>query len=309
MIRTLLTALMTAATALLPSTPAIPSYLPLEWHLTTIGAPQAWAQGADGHGVHVLVIDTGESTATLTGTVTLLPGFTYNNAYPDNLDADGHGTFTVSEVAGHGPYWGVAPKASVAMAQVVTTANGATDAAVAAAIRWGATRRFPVESISLGNPIDDPGVRAAVAFAERLGTVIVAAAGNDSGYGVNYPAAYPGVLCVAATDPWDQPASFTTENEFVSLAAPGAWVFGLLPNRENSIQGRGLATLPGTSMSAPLVAGAVADLISVGLSPQQAKEAVLAGARTVPNDEPQAYGHGILWLPGALHYARERHWL
>lgn len=104
------------------------------------------------------------------------------------------------------------------------------------------------------------------------GVVVVAAAGNNGNTNKVYPAActhtdtgQSTVIAVAASDDSDNRASFSTystdTNDWVSMAAPGEWIAGLLPYDHCGL------TVPvdscvdwwnGTSMAAPLVAGSAA---------------------------------------------------
>jgi subtilisin family serine protease len=104
------------------------------------------------------------------------------------------------------------------------------------------------------------------------GVVIVAAAGNNDSTDRVYPAActhtatgQSTVIAVAATDDSDNRAGFssysTDTDDWVSVSAPGEWIVGILP-----YDMCGLSTpidscvdwWNGTSMAAPLVAGAAA---------------------------------------------------
>jgi subtilisin family serine protease len=89
------------------------------------------------------------------------------------------------------------------------------------------------------------------ALADGTGTVIVAAAGNGGNSTPSYPAAYPEVISVAATDNADARARFSTFNDDVEVAAPGVDVL-------SSQMGGGYVTMSGTSMATPHVAGVVA---------------------------------------------------
>ena len=53
------------------------------------------------------------------------------------------------------------------------------------------------------------------------GILIVASAGNDGDDSYNYPASYPSVMSVAATDINDAKAGWSQYNDEVDIAAPG----------------------------------------------------------------------------------------
>ncbi|MBU1936882.1 S8 family serine peptidase [bacterium] len=90
-----------------------------------------------------------------------------------------------------------------------------------------------------------------IQYARTQGCVVVAAAGNEMSSEWFYPAAYDGVISVAATDIGDYPADFTNYGSWVDISAPGVDIFSTLP--QNSY---GHAS--GTSMVCPLVVGAMA---------------------------------------------------
>lgn len=90
-----------------------------------------------------------------------------------------------------------------------------------------------------------------VLAAQKLGAVIVAAAGNDGSNTAFYPAAYPGVISVAATDESDQKANFSNFHGTVDICAPGKSIYSTLPSNEYGYNS-------GTSMASPVCAGLAA---------------------------------------------------
>jgi thermitase len=125
---------------------------------------------------------------------------------------------------------------------------------VANCINWTAQNGAKVISMSLGGG-NSSTLQAAVnnAWANGNGSLLIAAAGNDGNSTANYPAAYPNVVSVAATDNRDQRASFSNANADVEIAAPGVDVL-------STRRGGGYYTLSGTSMATPHVSGVAAVL-------------------------------------------------
>jgi flagellar hook assembly protein FlgD len=130
--------------------------------------------------------------------------------------------------------------------------------------------------------------------------VVVAAAGNDSGSARSYPAAYPGVIAVGATDPAHHSrADFSNYGSWVTVAAPGVGIFSTVPARSQmwgSVSSR-YTKGDGTSFSTPLVAGEVALLHAANpaASVGQLRRAVTASAH--------GYGHAGLGR-GQVDFAR-----
>jgi subtilisin family serine protease len=78
--------------------------------------------------------------------------------------------------------------------------------------------------------------------------VVVAAAGNTGSQTVLYPAAYAGVIAVAALDAADHKASFSAYGKKVDLSAPGTEIYSSMP-------GNAYAWWSGTSMATAVVSG------------------------------------------------------
>lgn len=121
-----------------------------------------------------------------------------------------------------------------------------------------------------------------VRYVHKKGAVIVAAAGNSNNDTAEYPASYPYVLSIAATNENDQKADFSTYGNAVDLAAPGTSVFTTWGYNE------GYGFNNGTSFSTPLTAGAVALVLASHpeWNAQQAAQQVRISADNIDNLNP-----------------------
>ena len=259
--------------------------------------PAASARAAWGQGVTIAVLDTG-----------IARDATFGDARVRYLDIglgtaagtgsdDGHGTAVASLAAGAAPDApGVAPAANLLSIRV-TDSTGASDLfTVAQAILAATDAGAKIINISLGGYATSATLDAAIAYARDQGAVIVAAAGNDQAAQLAWPAADSRVISVGAVDAAGQQVSFSNSGPQLSLTAPGygvqtAWLDG------------GRVTVDGTSISAPLVAGTIAAVLSQtpSLTPTQAWSVLQQTASDAgpPGDDPD-YGHGILNLGWAM---------
>ena len=121
-------------------------------------------------------------------------------------------------------------------------------------IQWATANGIKVANMSLGSTSNVQSFHDAVIAAYNAGVTIVAAAGNSGG-AVSFPAAYPEVIAVSATDINNNLASFSSRGPEIDLAAPGVSIL-------STYKGTSYATLSGTSMASPHVAGSAALVIN-----------------------------------------------
>ncbi|WP_344982204.1 type VII secretion-associated serine protease mycosin, partial [Streptosporangium fragile] len=271
--------------------------------MRTLDLPTAW-RISKGDGVTVAVLDSGVDAAhrDLAGSVIEGRDFTAGSNPPGVKPLKLHGTYMASLIAahGHGPggtdgVVGVAPEARILSVRVIledeepgfrefNTAERYENV-VARGIRYAVDHGADVINMSISKELATRQERAAIRYAISKGVVLVAAAGNEgagrpdaAGYApYSYPAAFPGVVSVAATDRRLRRAAFSNRNPSVLLAAPGVDILGAGPGDEYWV-GRG------TSQATALVSG-VAALIKAKypkMSPALVVQALTAGTTRRP---------------------------
>ena len=280
-----------------------------EWVFSMLNVQPAW-QVTEGAGVTVAVIDSGvdgDVSVLSGGTVISGPDLTGLHTSPQNPNWGDHGTWMASIIAGHGTdggydgVMGIAPQAKILSIRVIPDKGDPGYRAyndepeqtiqdeLANGILTAVKDHAQVISMSIGYSAPSSVVRSAITYAYQHGTVLIASSGNSGGndtrHGkgstgmapVSFPAEYPGVLGVGAVTIAGTPASFSSGNLSVQVAAPGKGV---------PAQGRNGSyyTVDGTSPACALVAGVAALIKSryPGISPAQVAEALRTSAQQTP---------------------------
>ncbi|HEX5560281.1 MAG TPA: S8 family serine peptidase, partial [Nocardioidaceae bacterium] len=246
------------------------------WGLARLGAPQAWERYGRGAGIVVAVVDSGVEARNphLRGAVTKGTSFTDNDIRPDGTTSIAmHGTAVATIIAARevppSKLVGVAPEATIlpiryfqsTSPEAVNSGNAPRPDRLAAGIRYAADHGAKVINVSSSQPTPDARLEEAVRYAQGKGALVVASAGNDrednEPDGPRWPAAYPGVLGVTATDVHDQVTPFTIHSAAVDVAAPGQEVpVGMMALRD-CLMAAGDSP-PATSWATAYVSGAAA---------------------------------------------------
>lgn len=213
------------------------------WGIKTVRAPEAWARSHSGQGSRVLILDTGLDTnhPAFVGNFERGQDFTGTSDGTDITDQVGHGTHVAGTVLGvlmTDGFSGVAPKAKL-LAGRVCSAEGCSNLAVAKGITWGIEQKVDVISMSLGGPVGSMAEKRATEAADAAGIVVVAATGNDGTGKVSFPAAFPTVVAVGASDSANKRATFSQYGPELDVVAPGVGVNSSVPmgsGRESSVK-------------------------------------------------------------------------
>ncbi|PJC65303.1 MAG: peptidase S8 [Candidatus Colwellbacteria bacterium CG_4_9_14_0_2_um_filter_50_12] len=225
----------------------------LPWGIDKIDAELVWPSGNTADPVKLAIIDTGidvkhpDLTANLKGGVSTVG---YTTSYNDD---NGHGTHVagiVGAVDNEIGVIGAGPAIDLYAVKVLDRRGSGYLSDVIEGLDWAIAHGMQVVNMSLGTSADVLSFREAVQRVNSAGIVQVAAAGNSGG-SVIYPAAYPEVIAVSATDNTDTIASWSSRGPEIDLAAPGVSIY-------STYKGQTYKTLSGTSMAAPHVAGAAA---------------------------------------------------
>jgi len=235
-------------------------------------------------GVVVGVVDTGcgpHNDLNITGgrnTVTGEPASAFT-------DGHYHGTHVAGLVGARGQSSarGIAPGIPIRSYRVFGAgARGASNYAIMKALILAADDKCDILNLSLGGGPHNVIVEEAILDARNQGMLVVIAAGNGGRQPVSFPAAYTGATAVAAmgrlgtipagateelkalrppsgTDPQEFIADFSNIGPQIDVVAPGVGTVSTLPNNR-------IGPLSGTSMAAPVVAGAAACLLSQNAS-------------------------------------------
>ena len=326
-----------------------------QWNLMGqfgLNMPEAWElaaqQGAPGgRGATVALLDSGVAyerngpfrRAPDLRRSTFVRGWDFVGRDRHPNDAFGHGTHVAGTIAqatdnGRGPA-GIAYGTKIMPLRVLDWLGLGDSATISRAIRYAARRRVDVINLSIDfdgrvRATDIPDVLAALRYAKRKGSVVVAAAGNESDLSVAYPARASQAIAVGATTANGCAAGYSNTGSDIDIVAPGggedaesrssAWdrrycrpgTIGR-PILQQTFVDEGLVRsfgLPrdyeGTSMATPHVAAVAALVIASRRlgedpTPQQVQDHLEATARDAGRPGfDSAYGHGLVDAAAAL---------
>jgi subtilisin family serine protease len=251
-------------------------FWPSQWSPVKTHAREAWSRTTGDPATVVAVVDTGVDPSQPDLAGRLVAGYDFVNGDGDPGDDNGHGTAVAGIAAAAGDnHIGVAGycwRCRVMPLKVLDANGGGFASDVARAVVWATDQGARVINASLGGPLEDASLAAAVQYAQSRGALLVAAAGNDSSSQLDYPAALPAVVSVGASNQADALYSFS--NQGAAVAAPG--------ENATTARGGGYQQLLGTSSAAPVVSGIAGLLFSLVPSATPAQVASALEQSAVP---------------------------
>ncbi|MFF4952423.1 S8 family peptidase [Streptomyces chattanoogensis] len=288
-------------TAVAPAAAATPR----SWEYRALGLASAH-RIAQGEGITVAVLDSGveKDHPAVAGRVTTGPDFQKDGLRPGDPRWGEHGTAMASDVLK------VAPKAKILSVRVIDDKK--EDAGrvrqgpspVAQGIDYAVDHGAQVISMSLGgdsfsHEFNDEDMNA-LARAAHKGIPVLASAGNSAEVfnDVEYPAGYPGVIAVAATQQGGRRAGFSTVRTYNAVAAPGV---GIMSAKNTG----GFRPVSGTSPATALASGVVAVMLSHNhkLTPAQVRAVLAKTAHHPPGGYSPLFGHGQIDAAAAVRAA------
>ncbi|MDP1562980.1 MAG: S8 family peptidase [Pirellulaceae bacterium] len=271
-----------------------------------------------GTNIGVAVLDTGLDYTHPEFAHNYRGGYDYINNDSDPFDDHFHGTHVAGTIAAD---WnnvgvvGVAPDVDLYVLKVLGANGGGSWSGMISALDWCVKHNADVRAglkpghslirvtnHSYGGTSLSTLYEAALRNSYARGMVHIAASGNSGradGIGDNivYPARFPSVVAVAATNSSDIRAGFSSTGPALELSAPGVLIRSAWPLwRTDSELGfiPGYRQLSGTSMAAPHAAGVAALLLSAKPDLTSSGTRALLRATADPLGNLDHYGYGLV---------------
>ncbi|GGM12378.1 S8 family serine peptidase [Dactylosporangium sucinum] len=262
---------------------------------------QAYTYPANpGKGVTVYVLDTGLNASHVDFSGRVKPGTDIVDGDSNPADCHGHGTHVAGTAVG--TTYGVAKQASVVSVRVLDCQGTGTNDDLIAGINWVRTNaQKPAVanySIGCGSRCTSQAMDSAVTALVNSGVQFVQAAGNNGDDACYYsPQAVAAAITVGNSNSSDQRNSTSNYGSCLDLFAPGTSIVSASYSSNT-----GSATMTGTSMASPHVAGAAALYLGANPSatPAQVRNALVTNGTTGKITSPGSGSPNVLLYTGFI---------
>jgi PKD repeat protein len=288
---------------------------PVQWHLAKINAEAAWDISKGSADVTIAIVDDAvqlshsDLSANIWSNPGEIPGNGLdNNGYIDDVNgwdvADGDNDPTppssVSNFSfSHGTHCaGIASAATdnsngiaaigyqIKILPVKGTRDSGNPRFIPYAFEswaYAISQNPDVVSMSWGTYFFSQTGQLLASLGDGRGIIQVAAAGNNNVSLRPYPAGYPEVIAVAATDRNDQKAWFSNYGDWIDVSAPGVNIYSTVGTNANAYE-----YYSGTSMACPLVAGLCGLMRSIDptLTPTDVRDCLVSSADDISSANP-----------------------
>ncbi|MDB4868876.1 MAG: peptidase [Cohnella sp.] len=275
-------------------------YSRYQWNLPEIETERGWNWNKGADNVVVAVVDTGVQSDHPDLKGRLVKGANIVDPSKPPEDDVGHGTHVAgiiaAQVNNNEGVAGLTWFTKIMPVKALDSSGAGSTYSVAEGIIWAVDHGANVINMSLGNYAQAQFLHDAIRYAHDHDVVLVSASGNDNTDRPGYPAAYPEVFAVAATDPGAVKAEYSNFGNYIDVAAPGTKIASTYP-------GSRYAALSGTSMACPHVS-ALASLVRAA-NPQLSNVEVMDLMRQTARDlgakgKDNVFGYGEIDVRNAL---------
>ncbi len=263
----------------------------VDWGLRRIGAPFVWEKLKEKR-IRVGIIDTGINTSHPDLHGNIVEGVSTLDDISSYEDDYGHGTHIAGIIGANNNYGitGINPYVDFYAVKAFNKSGQGSLSDIIEGIDWLLRRQVNIINMSFSTSETNGTLVRVIRAAYSRGVIMVAAAGNDGGQ-VNYPAKFPEVIAVSATDINDKIADFSCYGPEINFCAPGV-------NIRSTWLNSAYAVKSGTSFAAPHITGAIADVLNFHgiMPPSHVRELISKNAAVLQSLSPEQQGAGMVDL-------------
>lgn len=300
------------------------TYYSEQWNLSKINTPEAWDYDSDSNpyggdsSVKIAVLDTGVSyenyetyvQAPDLANTNFVSGYDFVNNDNHANDDNGHGTNITEIIAASTNnakgIAGIAFNVSIMPVKVMDGNGEGSIIHVASGIEWAVNHGADIINMSIGTGEEEfysETLYDAVKYAQNNEVILLSSTGNDGVNRIYYPAAYPEVIAIGASNSSNTLASFSNYGQGIDLVAPGTNILAEYCN--NNCSDHNLVSASGTSQAVPHISAAAGLLFSYGSSSNQIKALLTSSTQDLgASGYDTSYGYGLLDIEAALALAQ-----